>query len=227
LNIKLSWKDYGTFSGVADIEAEVPNEETKTSWIELNPKRPVGLFGFHPNKWRIIYRVNSDETREQASTNQFVHNILKTHFPYIHNYKILWVSCFRLGQGQSANYFKQRIVLAGDAAHPMGPSAGAGMMVGMLGVWRLAFRLRKIIHETNMEVIRKTLSDYERDQIQGSKTIQQANAFTFFQISITNGFAGWLRNFVIRVLAQLPFVKRKMVRADTLTNQTVYYEDYQ
>lgn len=223
--IKLNWRDYGAMSAVADIEARLPNDPT-VSWIELNPRRPTGLFNFHPNKWRIIYRVNADETKQQAESVSFANDIIQKHFDFIKDHRILWVSCFRLGQGQSDRYFLGRVVLAGDAAHPMGPSAGAGMMVGMLGVWRLAFRLKKIIDETRPATIASCLSEYQKAQQDGSASIQRSNAATFAQITVTSAAIGVLRNVLLKLLSVIPWITRAMVTADTLTDQSVVFEDF-
>lgn len=223
--IGLNWSDYGTMSAVADLETRLPDDPS-ISWIELNSRRPTGLFNFHPNKWRIIYRVNKGETREDAASPDFVRKIIAENFSFIKDYRLLWASCFRLGQGQSDRYYLGRVVLAGDAAHPMGPSAGAGMMVGMLGVWRLAFRLRAILNETDPDAISSYLSDYERAQMRGSTSIQRSNAATFYQIAVTRTVLGILRNLLLKALSFIPFIPRAMVAADTLTDQVVDYEDF-
>lgn len=221
MDSQLNWQDYGTYSAVADIEANIPGEQGDVSWIELDPKRPVGLFNFHPDKWRIIYRINVDEDRQAAVEPAYVDHLIKTHFPQITYYHLLWASSFRLGQGQSSHYHAGRVVLAGDAAHPMGPSAGAGMMVGMVGVWRLAGRLRTIADETDMTRIHQVLAEYESEQRQGSKHIQRANAITFAQISLKNSVLAVIRSAALRFLSLLPFVRRKLINDDSLTNQTI------
>ncbi len=221
MDSQLSWQDYGTYSAVADVAANVPGEQAAVSWIELDPKRPVGLFNFHPDKWRIIYRINSDEDRQAAVEPAYVDRLIKTYFPQITHYHLLWASSFRLGQGQSSHYHMGRVVLAGDAAHPMGPSAGAGMMVGMVGVWRLAGRLQTIVDESDMTRIDQVLADYESAQRQGSKNIQRANAITFSQISLKNSVLAMIRSAMLRLLSFLPFVKRKIINDDSLTNQTI------
>jgi 2-polyprenyl-6-methoxyphenol hydroxylase-like FAD-dependent oxidoreductase len=218
--IALHWQDYGTMSAVADIEAKL-SDDPAMSWIELNPRRPTGLFCFHPDRWRIIYRLNQGETREKGASPEFVDAVLRAHFPFIKDYRLLWSSCFRLGQGQSDVYHRGRIVLAGDAAHPMGPSAGAGMMVGMLGVWRLAFRLHRILNETDAVRMSAVLQEYQDEQKKGARMIQKANAATFAQIAITNVFLGVVRNIVLKLISFLPFIAKKMVVADTLTDQEV------
>ena len=225
LGIPLQWIDYGTFSAVADIETHLPDDPA-LSWIELNPRRPTGLFNFHPNKWRIVYRVNANETREQAVAPEFVAEIVRQHFPFVGRYNLLWASCFRLGQGQSERYFKGRVILAGDAAHPMGPSAGAGMMVGMLGVWRLAFRVRNILAEKAPNIVESVLNGYQADQQRGSRTLQKANAITFRQISLESVPLGVLRNIVLRIVSWFSFITKRMVVTDTLTDQDVHFDDY-
>jgi len=184
------------------------------------------LFNFHPDKWRIIYRVNAGETKEEAASEKFVHALIKDKFPEIQNYKFLWASVFRLGQGQSNQYSSGRVVLAGDAAHPMGPSAGAGMMVGMLGVWRLAWRLKEATKNNENTFVQKTFSDYETEQRQGSKAIQRANATTFAQISLSNKFGARLRDFGLNIISGIRAIQRKMVIADTLTNQLINYKNW-
>lgn len=223
LGIKLNWNDYGTFSAVADIDTKLITERTDISWIELDPRRPYGLFNFHPDKWRLIYRVNANEPREQVTTTEYVDNLIKQYFPQIRNYTFLWASAFRLGQGQSQQYSKDRVVLAGDAAHPMGPSAGAGMMVGMLGVWRLAWRLKEAVLVNSNTSIQKLFAAYETEQRQGSKAIQGSNAKTFSQIALTTTWKAMLRNFVLKLISKITFIKRKMIEADTLTDQTINY----
>ncbi|GAB3643364.1 hypothetical protein GCM10027423_40010 [Spirosoma arcticum] len=206
---------------MADVEANVPGEQATVSWIELDPKRPVGLFNFHPGKWRIIYRINRDEDRQAAVEPAYVDRLIKTYFPQITHHRLLWASSFRLGQGQSSHYHVGQVVLAGDAAHPMGPSAGAGMMVGMVGVWWLAGRLQTIVEEPDMTRIHQVLADYESAQRQGSKHIQRANALTFAQISLRNGVLAVIRPALLRFLSLLPFVRRKLINDDSLTNQTI------
>ncbi len=219
--IKLIWNDYGTNSAVADIEANLTNENTDVSWIELDYKRPYGLFNFHPNKWRIIYRVNGNEKRDEVITPNYVDKLIKEKFPQIYDYKFLWASAFRLGQGQSTVYSKGRIVLAGDAAHPMGPSAGAGMMVGMLGVWRLAWRLKQSVETIDTAKIAQLFAGYEDEQREGSKTIQSANATTFAQIALKNPILAFFRRIAFGFISKIPSIQRKMVVIDTLTNQTI------
>jgi 2-polyprenyl-6-methoxyphenol hydroxylase-like FAD-dependent oxidoreductase len=132
LCIETRWRDYGTDSAVADfgMECYLPKEVSR---IVLDPRRPYGFFYCAPGRWRFIYRLNDSEDRRAMITEDATTELLKWKLPSALVPRFLWASAFRLGQGQSESYREGRRLLAGDAAHAMGPSAGAGMMVGVLG----------------------------------------------------------------------------------------------
>jgi 2-polyprenyl-6-methoxyphenol hydroxylase-like FAD-dependent oxidoreductase len=140
LGIRNGWRDYGTDSAVADfgMQCDLPK---KLSRIVLDPKRPYGFFYFAPGRWRFIHRINESEDRREAITESAATELLHSKLSRARTSRFLWASAFRLGQGQSQTYRQGRWFLCGDAAHAMGPFAGAGMMVGVLGPWRLAWRL--------------------------------------------------------------------------------------
>jgi 2-polyprenyl-6-methoxyphenol hydroxylase-like FAD-dependent oxidoreductase len=140
LGISNRWRDYGTDSAVADFEMECDLPK-QVSRIVLDPERPYGFFYFAPGRWRFIYRINESENRQEAITESAVNDLLLSRLPGAKINQFLWASAFRLGQGQCHTYRQGRWFLCGDAAHAMGPSAGAGMMVGVLGAWRLGWRL--------------------------------------------------------------------------------------
>src|SRR3712207_9581961 len=89
--------------------------------------------------------------------------------------RLLWSSAFRLGQGQSRSYRCGRWLLVGDAAHAMGPSAGAGMMIGVLGAWRLGHRLAETISGGSDT----PLDRYEHEQRTAAVRVQHDNARIF------------------------------------------------
>ena len=72
----------------------------------------------------------------------------------------------------------------------------------------------------------KLFIDYEVEQRNGSKAIQSTNAATFSQISLTNKFTGAIRNILFKVLSHVSLFQRKMVIADTLTNQKINYKPW-
>lgn len=216
--LRVIHEDYKSFSAVADLECYLPKENPEVSWIDLDPARPFGLFAFGKDRWRVIYRINNKEDPKEMTSPEGVKNILTRNFPQVGPYTLLWASSFRLGQGQAEAYSKGRVILAGDAAHPMGPSAGAGMMVGILGSRRLASALESLEKIEDKEVIKRAFANYEASQRKASRSIQKTNRSTFSQITTYPGMKARWREVILPLLNRIPLIKSKIVASDTLTD---------
>ncbi len=222
LGIQTRWRDYGTDSAVADFEmdCELPKEVSR---IVLDPRRPYGFFYFAPGRWRFIYRINESEDRRALTTQDAAAGLLKSKLHGAQVHRFLWASAFRLGQGQSEAYRKGRWLLCGDAAHAMGPSAGAGMMVGVLGAWRLGWRLA-LVTKADARA-QELLAGYEREQRAASEEIQNANARIFRNMALSNPAAAALRSVALRGLSHLRPVVRRMTEKEALVTQRLYIPD--
>jgi 2-polyprenyl-6-methoxyphenol hydroxylase-like FAD-dependent oxidoreductase len=223
LGIQTRWRDYGTNSAVADFEMEcdLPKDVSR---IVLDPRRPYGFFYFAPGRWRFIYRINEGEDRRAMTTEDAVTELLlESKLTGARVHRFLWASAFRLGQGQSEAYRKGRWLLCGDAAHAMGPSAGAGMMVGVLGAWRLGWRLA--LAAKGDPRAEELLAGYEREQRAGSEEVQNANATIFRQMALSNPAAAAVRSVALRGLSHLRPVVRRMTEKEALVTQKLSVSD--
>ena len=222
LGIGTRWRDYGTHSAVADFEmgCGLPKE---VSGIVLDPSRPYGFFYFAPGRWRLIYRINEGEDRLAMTTEDAATELLKSKLSGVQVHQFLWASAFRLGQGQGETYRKGRWLLCGDAAHAMGPSAGAGMMVGVLGAWRLGWRLAMSVKGGARS--EELLVGYEREQRAASEEVQNANARIFRQMALSNPTAAAVRSAALRGLSRLRPVVRRMTEKEALVTQTLSMPD--
>jgi 2-polyprenyl-6-methoxyphenol hydroxylase-like FAD-dependent oxidoreductase len=216
LGISNRWRDYGTDSAVADFEMEcdLPMEVSR---IVLDPKRPYGFFYFAPGRWRFIYRINEGEHRRDAVSESAANDLLLSKLPGARTSRFLWASAFRLGQGQSQTYRQGRWFLCGDAAHAMGPSAGAGMMVGVLGAWRLGWRLA--LANKGDPRAQALLDEYEREQRAASGEVQSANAAIFRNMALSNPVAAAARSVVLRGLSRIGPAVRRMTEKEALVTQ--------
>jgi 2-polyprenyl-6-methoxyphenol hydroxylase-like FAD-dependent oxidoreductase len=216
LGISSRWRDYGTDSAVADFEMECDLPK-QVSRIVLDPERPYGFFYFAPGRWRFIYRINESENRQEAITESAVNDLLLSRLPEAKTNQFLWASAFRLGQGQCHTYRQGRWFLCGDAAHAMGPSAGAGMMVGVLGAWRLGWRLA--LANKGDPRAQALLDEYEREQRVASEEVQRANAAIFRNIGLSNPVAAAARSVALRSLSRIGPVVRRMTEKEALVTQ--------
>ena len=72
------------------------------------------------------------------------------------------ISSFGVQSFSAENYFKERVILCGDAAHVVSPIGGQGMNLGWIGAWLLAKALFKI--QINPKLETKILADYQKQQ---------------------------------------------------------------
>lgn len=225
LGIAQRWRDYGTDSAVADFEMECDLPE-EVSRIVLDPRRPHGFFYFaagataeDPGRWRMIYRLNPGEDRTTMTSEQAATGLLLSKLPGARVERFLWASAFRLGQGQSETYRRGRWLLCGDAAHAMGPSAGAGMMVGVLGAWRLGWRLARALEAGGHA--EKLLGGYESEQRAASEKVQRSNAIIFRNMALENRTLAALRSGLLLGASRLPPLVRRMTEEEALLTQGV------
>lgn len=214
LGISARYTDYGADTGVADIDADNAPADPATSYIALAVGRPYGAFCFGPGRWRVVYRLNPGETRTAMTSDETVRAMAARALPGARVTGMLWSSVFRLGQGQSAAYARGRWVLAGDAAHAMGPSAGAGMMTGLLGSWRLARHLTDVLRAGADPAT--AFGAYEREQRRASQAIQRANRLTFRNIALHSEVLGGLRLGLLAALGTVPAITRRITATDAL-----------
>src|SRR3712207_2252522 len=126
--------------------------------------------------------------------------------------RLLWSSAFRLGQGQSNSYRCGRWLLVGDAAHSMGPSAGAGMMIRILGAWRLGLRLAEGMTSGSD----KPLDRYEVEQRAAADRVQRDNARIFANIALRSAPVAAIRSGGLWMAGRLPLVPRRMAVSEAL-----------
>jgi 2-polyprenyl-6-methoxyphenol hydroxylase-like FAD-dependent oxidoreductase len=208
LGIDENFSDYGASSVVADVELAADPAPTDRSWIALSAERPIGVFCFGERRWRLVYRVNGGESADEVTSDSFVREQLRRAFPDADLVRHLWASSFRLGQGQSHRYWRDRWALAGDAAHAMGPSAGAGMQLGILGAWRLSQRL--LTGLANESSWPQEAAGYEREQRHAAQLVQRSNARIFRSLTVRSPVLSAVRSVALSLGGRIGPVADRM-----------------
>jgi 2-polyprenyl-6-methoxyphenol hydroxylase-like FAD-dependent oxidoreductase len=211
LGVAQRWRDYGSDTAVADFDlsCDLPVDRSR---IVLDPRRPHGFFPFARDRWRLVYRINPGEDRAAMITGTRATQMLAQFLPEAAPRELLWSSAFRLGQGQSRRYRSGRWLLVGDAAHSMGPSAGAGMMIGILGAWRLGLRLAEAITRGADE----PLNRYEVEQRAAAEQVQRDNARIFANIALRSAPVAALRSAGLGTVGRLPRLSGRMAVSEAL-----------
>lgn len=219
LGIATTRRDYGADAVVADFQIAQDLLLPGTSKIEMNPARPVGLFRFGPDRWRVIYRINHGEDRDEMAGEPMARRILAHIAPQARAGRFLWASAFRLAQQQSGNYRHGRFILVGDAAHGMRPSAGAGLQVGVLGAWRLGWRLALAAQGHQLADV--LIDNYAREQRVASDQVQLENMLIFRNMAVRPAALAKVRTALFSVADTFPGIARSIARSLTLVEQHV------
>jgi 2-polyprenyl-6-methoxyphenol hydroxylase-like FAD-dependent oxidoreductase len=219
LDIGQRWRDHRTDTAVADfdLDCDLPPDRSR---MVLDPRRPYGFFPFAPGRWRLVYRINSGEDRSAMATAGAAAGLLAQVLPTARIHRFLWASAFRLGQGQSTSYRRGRWLLVGDAAHAMGPSAGAGMMIGVLGAWRLGLRLTETLGGGSTE----PLDRYAEEQRAAADRVQRDNARIFANIAVRSTAVAAIRAAGLRFAGRRPAVVTRMARSEALLHLPPVHE---
>src|SRR3712207_7470584 len=94
----------------------------------------------------------------------------------------------------------------------MGPSAGAGMMIGVLGAWRLGHRLAETISGGSDT----PLDRYEHEQRTAAVRVQHDNARIFAHMAVRSVRLAAVRSAALRAAGRLPAVTARMARSEAL-----------
>ncbi len=120
--------------------------------------------------------------------------------------------CFPLRQRHANAYYRNNIVLVGDAAHTIHPLAGQGVNLGLMDVAVLADELMRAVERDDNFAGQHIMARYQRRRkghnlamIVAMKSFQ--NLFAADDLAIR-----WLRNTGLKTVNKLPLLKELIVR---------------
>ncbi|MCL4800030.1 MAG: FAD-dependent monooxygenase [Burkholderiales bacterium] len=99
-----------------------------------------------PDMWRVITPVDPAVEPSEAMKEQRLQDSLQNLLPRPEPYEILVKAVYRVHQRVAATYRKQRVFLAGDAAHLNNPLGGMGLNGGIHDALSLCARLARVWH---------------------------------------------------------------------------------
>tara|TARA_R110002124_G_scaffold44656_5_gene135922 strand:+ start:2946 stop:4091 length:1146 start_codon:yes stop_codon:yes gene_type:complete len=106
--------------------------------------------------------VKTDDFVKNPS-QQLLSNLVQKRLGYdISNVQCTMLSSFGVQQFTAEHFVKNRIILAGDAAHVVSPIGGQGMNLGWIGAWELSKAMEKISETPHEE--KAALIAYQKNQ---------------------------------------------------------------
>ncbi len=102
-----------------------------------------------------------------------------------------------------------RVLLAGDAAHMMPPSAGQGMCSGVRDAVNLAWKLHRVVAKGAPEAL---LDTYERERSRHVREILAGTLAIGNRLAANGPLGRWVRRTELRLIANLPAPVQGVVR---------------
>jgi len=100
-----------------------------------------------PGLWRIVFPVPPDETDETALSDARVQQRLRGFMPWRERYDVAYRSMYRVHQRVAKAWRRERVLLAGDAAHVNNPLGAFGMNGGIHDAINLAAKLGQVLRD--------------------------------------------------------------------------------
>jgi 3-(3-hydroxy-phenyl)propionate hydroxylase len=97
--------------------------------------------------WRVVFPTQVDETDDQAMSEEAAQCRLQRFFPKVGAYPLVHRNIYKVHQRVAATFRKNRVFLAGDAAHVNNPLGGLGLNFGIHDAIELADLLGRVLRE--------------------------------------------------------------------------------
>ncbi|KAG0213467.1 hypothetical protein BGX28_004322 [Mortierella sp. GBA30] len=139
--------------------------------------RPMLVFPLTNGEVRVAVGCPDEETNEDITTT--IKNLTVEKFEQLASeciapstFKIKttsWLTCFKVNERRADNFiYKNRIFLAGDAAHVHSPAGGQGLNTGLQDAHNLAWKLALVLNKVAPESI---LTSYEEREAMADRAI--------------------------------------------------------
>jgi 3-(3-hydroxy-phenyl)propionate hydroxylase len=109
--------------------------------------------------WRVLFPTRLEESDEQALDEEATEIRLQKFFPKQGRYPVVHRNLYRAHQRVAASFRRDRVFLAGDAAHVNNPLGGLGLNFGIHDALELTTLLGRVLRE---EAPADILDDYDR-----------------------------------------------------------------
>jgi len=174
LGWELQGKTYPRRVLLADIR--IRGERDQLPWPRLAPAsgHVLAAARYQAEHWRIVSTLEQNEIEQAALERSSIDRLVNQLFgagPYEH----LWSSIFQIHRRTSPHFRRERVLLAGDAAHINSPAGGQGMNSGIQDAHNLAWKLAGVLAGADAETL---LASYEAERREA--VIKNVDRYTDF-----------------------------------------------
>ena len=213
IHIKSESKSYDQKGLVAYVE--IPKADNHTAYQVFIEQGPLALLPFGNQLFSIVWTMSHEkaESYKKLNDSEFEKK-LESHI----NAKLGKVklqssrASFPLSQLKVAEYFKGRVVLAGDSAHAIHPLAGQGANLGIENV-SLLFDLLKVDDLKNRKQLHIKLRKYQRRRLSKVNETSELMSFINYMFKDDEHLKQPLRSLGFKLINHSPLKKWLLTKA--------------
>jgi 3-(3-hydroxy-phenyl)propionate hydroxylase len=179
------------------------------SYLHCVPSRPFVSIALPHGMRRLEFMVFGNETEDELCSDQGVQDLLARVLPYPARANVLRSRVYTHNARLALNFRKDRVLIAGDAAHLMPVWQGQGYNSGIRDATNLAWKLGMVVRgEASADI----LDSYEAERREHAKAMIDLSVTAGRIFAPTNRLVAWLRDRIALALGAIPPVKRYIVQ---------------
>ena len=179
------------------------------SYLHCVPSRPYVSIALPHGMRRLEFMVFGEESEEDLCSPEGVRELLGRVLPHPERANVLRSRVYTHNARLARAFRRDRILLAGDAAHLMPVWQGQGYNSGIRDATNLSWKLGMVVRgQASAEI----LDSYETERREHAKAMIDLSVTAGRIFAPTNRFVAWLRDRVALALNAIPPVKRYFVQ---------------
>lgn len=191
MNFEFEGGTYEPYFYLMDCTIEGAFEENKINLNFIN-KNFISFFPFNePNTYRVLGVLPDAFMEKEVDFLELKEFIEKNTKMPIKISNPTWISMYKLHHRHATAYRKDRVFIAGDAAHIHSPAGGQGMNTGIQDAWNLGWKLAMVVNDLLDERI---LDTYEEERLPIAEDVVKYTDKAFANAISQNWLISFVRN---------------------------------
>lgn len=180
------------------------------TWQQFTPTGPMAFLPMHAPYANLIWYHNRDYLNKlkALSASELKAHILSHFPPLAGNFEVVQTAVFPLTRQHAQQYYQQRVVLIGDAAHTINPLAGQGVNLGFQDVAALASVLSTQSDYGSLD----GLTRYSQQRRTANLAMMSAMDACYFGFSNSLAPLAWARSQFLTLANKATPVKKQLLK---------------
>lgn len=196
------------------INITTSQEQQDITWQQFNPDGPLAFLPLAGNKASLVWYDSPARIRQLAALphKQLQQQIIAQFPERLGQFEVDDCGAFPLTRRHAQTYYKDNLVLLGDAAHTINPLAGQGVNLGFKDVAALAGVISQAHQQGLNWCDQQQLALYQKQRRGDNLLMQSAMDMFYLTFSNERTVLKHLRNHVLKIAAQSAWGKKKVMK---------------